>query len=101
MRYFHKTKNQFWKPTINIDKLWSLVPKEEKDGLTEDSEVVPVIDTLHHGYGKVLGNGQCVHVFLYLYTLTDHKPGSPNFPSSSRPALCQRSPSKFPQVVIL
>jgi large subunit ribosomal protein L27Ae len=60
MRYFHKTQNQFWKPIINIDKLWSLVPKEEREGLTEDSEVVPVIDTLHHGYGKVLGNGQYV-----------------------------------------
>jgi hypothetical protein len=64
MRYFHKTPNQFWKPIINIDKLWSLVPKEEREGITEDSEVVPVIDTLHHGYGKVLGNGQYVlHVF--------------------------------------
>jgi ribosomal protein L15 len=61
MRYFHKTNNKSWKPTINIDKLWSLVPLEEKEGLTEDSDVVPVIDTLHHGYGKVLGNGQCVY----------------------------------------
>jgi len=34
-----------------------LVPAEEKKDLTTDSEVVPVIDTLHHGYGKVLGNG--------------------------------------------
>ncbi|KAG6377527.1 60S ribosomal protein L27a [Boletus reticuloceps] len=33
-------------------------PEEEKEGLTEDSEVVPVIDTLQHGYGKVLGNGK-------------------------------------------
>ncbi|TRM62196.1 ribosomal protein L18e/L15P [Schizophyllum amplum] len=58
MRYFHLTRNQYWKPTINVDKLWSLVPETEKEGLTADSDVVPVIDTLHHGYGKVLGNGQ-------------------------------------------
>jgi large subunit ribosomal protein L27Ae len=33
------------------------VPAEEKKGLTEQSEIVPVIDTLKHGYGKILGNG--------------------------------------------
>jgi len=60
MRRFHLTRNQYWRPVINVDKLWSLVPEEEKEGLTETSEVVPVIDTLRHGYGKVLGNGKCV-----------------------------------------
>jgi large subunit ribosomal protein L27Ae len=58
MRRFHLTRNQHWAPAINVDKLWTLVPKEEKEGLTEDSEVVPVIDVLQHGYAKVLGNGQ-------------------------------------------
>jgi large subunit ribosomal protein L27Ae len=58
MRRFHLTRNHQWRPIINIDKLWTLVPEEEKKGLTEDSDVVPVIDTLRHGYGKVLGNGQ-------------------------------------------
>ena len=58
MRHFHLTRNQYWRPTINVDKLWSLVPVEERKGITADSEVVPVIDTLQAGYGKVLGNGQ-------------------------------------------
>jgi len=58
MRRFHLTRNLQWAPIINVDKLWTLVPAEEKEGLTEDAEVVPVIDTLRHGYGKVLGNGQ-------------------------------------------
>ena len=58
MRRFHLTRNLQWRPIINVDKLWTLVPAEEKEGLTESSEVVPVIDTLQHGYGKVLGNGQ-------------------------------------------
>ena len=70
MRHFHYTKNQYWRPTINVDKLWSLVPKEEKEGLAESSDVVPVIDTLAAGYTKVLGNGLCVFVCsnkLYLF----------------------------------
>lgn len=57
MRHFHLTRNMHWRPIINVDKLWTLVPEEEKKGLTEQSEIVPVIDTLKHGYGKVLGNG--------------------------------------------
>jgi len=64
MRHFHLTRNQYWRPIINVDKLWSLVPAAEKKGLTENSEIVPVIDTLKHGYGKVLGNGLCVQCLL-------------------------------------
>ena len=60
MRHYNLTNNLNWRPIINVDKLWTLVPATEKEGLTEDSEVVPVIDTLHHGYAKILGNGQCV-----------------------------------------
>lgn len=62
MRHFHLTNNQYWRPTINVDKLWSLIPAEEQKGLTADSTTVPVIDTLQHGYGKVLGNGKLPQV---------------------------------------
>jgi len=58
MRHYHYMQNPHWRPTINVDKLWSLVPATEKESLTEDSEVVPVIDALKHGYAKVLGNGK-------------------------------------------
>ena len=58
MRRFHLTRNLQWRPIINVDKLWTLVPAEEKEGLTKSSEVVPVIDILRHGYAKVLGNGK-------------------------------------------
>merc|ERR1712193_578630 len=27
MRYFHKTQNQFRRPVLNVDKMWSLVSK--------------------------------------------------------------------------
>ncbi|GJJ15073.1 hypothetical protein Clacol_009348 [Clathrus columnatus] len=57
MRRFHLTRNSQWRPIINVDKLWTLVPEDQKQGLTADSEVVPVIDTLQAGYGKILGSG--------------------------------------------
>ena len=60
MRHFHLTRNAHWRPIINVDKLWSLVPEEQKKGLTEASNIVPVIDTLRFGYGKVLGSGLLV-----------------------------------------
>jgi len=47
-----------WRPIINVDKLWSLLPAEEKKAHKKGSDLVPVIDTLRHGYGKVLGNGK-------------------------------------------
>ena len=58
MRHFNVTRNLHWQSIINVDKLWTLVPSAEKEGLTETSEIVPVIDTLQAGYGKVMGNGQ-------------------------------------------
>ena len=61
MRHYHLTRNIYWRPIINVDKLWTLVPAAQKEGLTADSEVVPVINVLEHGYSKVLGNGMCVN----------------------------------------
>jgi large subunit ribosomal protein L27Ae len=60
MRRFHLMRNVQWNPTINVDKLWALVPEEHKKDLKKDSQVVPVVDVLHHGYSKVLGNGRLV-----------------------------------------
>jgi large subunit ribosomal protein L27Ae len=58
MRYFHKTQNQFHMPTINCDKLWSLVSEDtRKKYAAKDSKVVPVIDTGRAGIFKVLGKG--------------------------------------------
>ncbi|KAJ7773020.1 putative RPL28-60S large subunit ribosomal protein L27a.e [Mycena metata] len=61
MRHFHLTRNAHWRPTINVDKLWSLVPADQKAAAikngSKEGGVVPVIDTLRAGYGKVLGNG--------------------------------------------
>jgi len=56
MRYFHKSMNKFWKPVVNLDKLVTLVPKDHLK--SSSSELVPVVDTLAAGYGKVLGKGR-------------------------------------------
>lgn len=59
MRQFHLLKNRDWCPVLNVDKLWSLIPAEQREQyLTSSStSAAPVVDTLAHGYGKVLGNG--------------------------------------------
>eukprot|EP00834_Sanchytrium_tribonematis_P007655 NODE_726_length_4415_cov_0.494556.p2 type:complete len:141 gc:universal NODE_726_length_4415_cov_0.494556:4153-3731(-) len=48
MRYFHINKNKYWQPTINLEKLISLIPNELQSK-------TPVVDVLKLGYGKVLG----------------------------------------------
>ena len=79
MRYFHRTHQQFWKPTINLDKacarefsslrklnanlstqLWSLIPSEQRDEYVsgKKTDTAPVIDLLPLGYAKVLGKGR-------------------------------------------
>ncbi|ODV89803.1 hypothetical protein CANCADRAFT_32942 [Tortispora caseinolytica NRRL Y-17796] len=64
MRVFHKQPAHYWKPVINIDKLWSLVESANRDDLLKNASTdsAPVIDTLAHGYGKVLGKGRLPEV---------------------------------------
>ena len=59
MRHFHVLKNRSYTPTINIDKLWSLLPTKvaEQQLKAKDSKKAPVLDVVKHGYFKVLGNG--------------------------------------------
>ncbi|KAG9509193.1 60S ribosomal protein L27a, partial [Fragariocoptes setiger] len=55
MRNYHVRKNTLreYCPTINVEKLWSLVPKKAK---AKDGKA-PVINLVNHGYFKVLGKG--------------------------------------------
>lgn len=54
---------RFWKPVINLDTLWSLVPAEKRDEyLTKKSDTAPVIDLLSLGYAKLLGKGRLPNV---------------------------------------
>jgi large subunit ribosomal protein L27Ae len=58
MRYFHRTKNQYHCPSVNIDKLWSLVSEQTREKYAADkSGKAPVIDVTKAGYFKVLGRG--------------------------------------------
>ncbi|XP_043695679.1 60S ribosomal protein L27a-3-like [Telopea speciosissima] len=55
MRYFHKLRNKFYCPIVNIDKLWSLIPQEAKDKASPEN--APMIDVTQYGFFKVLGKG--------------------------------------------
>ncbi len=56
MRYFHKNKQQFFCPTINVEKLWTLVSEDARTSCPSGKAVV--IDCLKHGIFKVLGKGE-------------------------------------------
>ncbi|KAK4773332.1 hypothetical protein SAY87_028351 [Trapa incisa] len=36
MRYFHKLRNKFYCPIVNIDRVWSLVPEDVKAKASTD-----------------------------------------------------------------
>ena len=60
MRYFHKTQQQFHCPTINVDKVWTLVTEQLRKKYADadpEKAKVPVIDVGKAGYFKVLGAG--------------------------------------------
>merc|ERR1712146_295840 len=56
MRYFHKTKQQYHCPVINVEKLWTLVSTEARTSCPKGKAVV--IDCVKNGYFKVLGKGE-------------------------------------------
>mmetsp|Transcript_462 Transcript_462/g.1063 ORF Transcript_462/g.1063 Transcript_462/m.1063 type:complete len:148 (+) Transcript_462:115-558(+) len=57
MRYFHKTTNKDFCPTLNLDKLWSVVGEETRLQYKDKTDVAPVIDLTQKGYFKLLGRG--------------------------------------------
>ena len=58
MRNFHVRKNALYCPTINIERIWSLVSDQTRENYakTKDNKA-PVIDCVRAGYFKVLGKG--------------------------------------------
>lgn len=55
MRHFHLLRNHEHCPTINVEKLWTLVPEESR--AAAGAQNIPVIDCLAAGYSKVLAKG--------------------------------------------
>ena len=58
MRYFHKTQQKFFCPTINVEKLWTLVSPQTQTAYKSIAGKAPVIDCVHAGIFKVLGKGE-------------------------------------------
>ncbi|KRX73883.1 60S ribosomal protein L27a [Trichinella sp. T6] len=58
MRNFHVRKSQYWCPTINVEKIWSLIPETVRRQYSKSKSKAPVIDVVQSGYHKVLGKGK-------------------------------------------
>ena len=57
IRVFALQRNRLFAPTINLDKLWSLVTEQSRKLYADNKDRVPVIDVTKAGYFKVLGKG--------------------------------------------
>merc|ERR1712196_373296 len=59
MRTFHLKRGASHCPTINLDRLWSMMPEGvyEKAKAADANAAAPVIDVTKLGYFKVLGKG--------------------------------------------
>merc|ERR1712146_641452 len=58
MRHYHKLKNHFHCPIINLDKLWNLVGNEAREQAAKDTSKAAVIDVTEYGIFKVRGKGE-------------------------------------------
>jgi large subunit ribosomal protein L27Ae len=59
MRHFNIRKNKYFCPSVNLDKLWTLVGEDARVAAAGASAATaPVIDVTAHGIFKVLGKGQ-------------------------------------------
>ena len=57
IRTFHLKRNTLHAPSINLDKLWSLLTKNSRQVAAKNTDRIPVIDVTKAGYFKVLGKG--------------------------------------------
>ena len=57
MRELHLKKNLYFRPTMNLEKLWTLVGAQVMADAQTKKDQVPMIDVTKYGYFKVLGKG--------------------------------------------
>lgn len=57
MRFFHLKRNKLHSPSINLDKIWTLVTDNSRKVYAQNKERIPVIDVTKAGFFKVLGKG--------------------------------------------
>ena len=58
MRHYHLTKNKYHCPTVNLEKVWTLITEQQREQAKKEGAKVPVIDVSKAGYFKVLGKGR-------------------------------------------
>nr|ACN10040.1 60S ribosomal protein L27a [Salmo salar]ACN12387.1 60S ribosomal protein L27a [Salmo salar] len=59
MRHYHLKRNTVHCPTVNLDKLWTLVSEQTRLNYAKKPDgPAPVIDAVRAGYFKVLGKGK-------------------------------------------
>ncbi|KAM6308959.1 large ribosomal subunit protein uL15 [Aegotheles albertisi] len=59
MKHYHLKRNQKFCPTVNLDKLWTLVSEQTRLNYAKnEAGLAPVIDVVRSGYYKVLGKGK-------------------------------------------
>ena len=46
MRHYHLTRNKYHCPTVNLDKLWSLVSEQVRLKFQDETEKAPIIDVV-------------------------------------------------------
>lgn len=57
IRVFALQRNKLFAPTINIDKIWTLITEQSRKLSAANKDRVPVIDVTKAGFFKVLGKG--------------------------------------------
>jgi len=58
MRRYHEKKNLYFCPTVPVQKLWTLLPKDVLEkAKSSTGPQAPVLDVTDHGFFKVLGTG--------------------------------------------
>jgi large subunit ribosomal protein L27Ae len=57
MRTFHLKRGLSYCPSVNVDRLWSMMPAGVYEKCKGGSSDTPVIDVTKLGYFKVLGKG--------------------------------------------
>ena len=57
MREFHLKRNIHFRPIINLDKLWTLVPQSVQEEAKNKKDQTLQIDVTKFGFHKVLGKG--------------------------------------------
>ncbi|XP_053419298.1 60S ribosomal protein L27a-like [Nycticebus coucang] len=65
MKHYHLKRNQSFCPTVNLDKLWTLVHEQTQVNAAKNKTgVAPITDVIRSGYYKVLGKGKPKRPFI-------------------------------------